>query len=98
MKRALLTGAGAAVVLLVSCAAKWVEPYSWTLRQDGHLRASQRKEDFTFEQWAAKYMPNVKNAYGVVVTPEGAAEIARELKRREAKIIELQNKISNGCN
>jgi hypothetical protein len=96
MNKALLSGLVAGTMVIGACgAAKWQEPYNWTLRSDGRLRASQRKEDFNFAEWSAKYL-KVTGAkeYGIVITPAGAAEIAAELSRRNAKIIELENKLS----
>lgn len=97
MNKSILTGAAFGVTLLVACgAAKWREPYSWTLRSDGHLRDSSRKEDFAnFAAWSAQYLKATgSKEYGIVVTPGGAAELNAELSRRAAKIIELENKLS----
>ena len=82
------------IILLTACAAQWQAPPSWTLRSDGRIRASQRKEDFDFSAWKAKYLDKEGKVYGVVVTPAGAQEIANELSRRNAKIIELENRLS----
>lgn len=96
MNKALFTGMGFGIVLLASCgAAKWVEPHSWTLRPDLRIRHSGRKEDFDFKGWSAKYLKTTGNAeYGILITPAGAKEIADELSRRNATIIELRNKLS----
>lgn len=95
MRRALLSGFAFGIVMLASCgAAKFVEPESWTLRSDGRLRASQRKEDFSFAEWKAKYLAPEGKDYGVTLTPGGVAAIAAELSRRNAKIIQLENKLA----
>ena len=94
ISRYLLLVLGCVVIVLVACAAKWKEPPSWTLREDGRLRRSQAKEDFSFEEWKAKYLSKEGKVYGLVVTPAGAQEIAKELARREARIIYLENQ---GC-
>lgn len=81
------------ITTVVACAAKWKEPPSWTLRQDGRLRAEQRHENFSFDEWKAAYLDKEKKAYGYVVTPAGAESIARELARRDARIVELENQL-----
>lgn len=94
--KAILTGISFGVVLLASCgAAKWVEPDSWTLKEDGHLRASQRKEDFTFPQWKAARLDKEQKNYGVCLTPGGVDAIAAELSARDAKITQLSNQLSD---
>ena len=91
-------GCGFAVTMLVACGAvQWQQPPSWTLRGDGKIRASQRKEEFTLAEFLAKIKKEENKDYSIVVTPAGAKALADELSRRNAKIIELENRIRNGC-
>lgn len=93
----LFLGVGFAGTMLVACATAWTPPPSWTLRGDGILRASQRNEAFTLDEFLAKIQKEEGKSYSIVVTPAGAKALADELAIRSAKIIELQNKIRNGC-
>lgn len=99
MKNTFALGGILALALLFGCgAAKWVEPDSWTFKADGHIRASQRQEDFaTFTAWKSAYLDKEQKNYGVLITPAGADSIAMELARRDAEITQLKNTISNGC-
>ena len=92
------TGVGFGTVLLVACgAAQWQQPDNWTISKDGHVRASQRNEDFTLEQFMAKVKKEEGKDYAITFTPAGVKSVADELSRRNAKIIELENRIRNGC-
>lgn len=83
------------VALLFGCAGySWTPPPSWTLREDGHIRASQNHEDFTIEQFITKVKQDEGKEFVLVLTPAGEQAISRELARRDAKIIELQNQLS----
>jgi hypothetical protein len=97
MKRPLAICALATLAIL-GCAAKWKEPPSWTLRPDGRLRASQRKENFSFKEWSEKYLvpegATGQREVGIVVTPAGAKKIADELTFRQAEIERLKNALS----
>ena len=90
----LLSVLALSALCVVACAAKWKEPPSWTLRADGRLKASQRNENFSFDEWKAAYLDKEKKAYGFVVTPGGAQAIADELARRDAEITRLKNALS----
>lgn len=82
--------------ILFSCAtAGWTPPPSWTLREDGHIRASQRKEDFTVPEFIAKIKKEENKTYGLVLTPAGEEAISRELRRLRAENLELKNKLQD---
>lgn len=85
-----------AVASAVSCgAAKWTPPPSWTIRSDGHIRASQRTEDFTTVEFIQKVKKEEGKDFGFVLTPAGEAEIARELRARAARITQLENELKD---
>jgi hypothetical protein len=84
-----------ALSLIASCASNWIAPPSWTIRSDGHIRASQRDEDFTAEQFIAKVKQEENRDFGYVLTPAGEAEIARELRFRLAEITRLKNELQD---
>ena len=91
-----LLGMGFGLVLLVACgAAQWQQPPSWTLRSDGRVRASQRGENFSLPEFIAFIKKRENKDYAITIAPSGAQEIANELSRRNAKIIELQNQLRN---
>ncbi len=92
--QAVLLGSFLAIVFVAGCAATWQAPPSWTLRRDGHIRASQRNEDFTLQQFMDKIDLEEGKKIAYVVTPAGEAAIERELVRRDAEITELKNQLS----
>ena len=80
------------VLSAVSCgAAKWKPPPSWTIREDGRIRASQRKENFSAAQFIAKVKKEEGKSFGYVLTPHGEAAVAKELRKRAARITKLEN-------
>jgi hypothetical protein len=84
------------VLSAVSCgAASWQAPPSWTVRSDGHMRASQRTEDFTTVEFIQKIKREEGKEFGYVLTPAGEAEIAKELRFRAAEITRLKNELAN---
>lgn len=84
------------VASAVSCgAAKWQAPPSWTIRADGHIRASQRTEDFTTVEFIQKVKREEGKDFGYVLMPSGEAEIARELRARAARITQLENELKD---
>lgn len=91
-----LLGAILMGLVLAACgSATWQTPFNWTLREDNKIRASQRKEVFTFAEWKAAYLDKEGAKHGILITPAGAKEITDELARRNAKILELENKLRN---
>lgn len=80
----------ASAILLTACDENFEPPPSWTLRADGHLRASQRKEDFTLEQAFAMLKRSEQKDYFLVVTPAGEAKISREIRKLQAALLECK--------
>lgn len=91
-----LIGAIASFVLF-SCGTMAYAPPSWTIREDGRIRASQRKEDFSIPEFIAKIKKEEGKSYGLVLTPAGEEEISREIRRLRAENLELKNQLSD-CN
>lgn len=83
------------IVSAVSCATAFAPPPSWTLRKDGRIRASQRGENFSLSEFMEKVKRDEGNEYALVVTPDGEAKIARELRYRQAEITRLKNELSD---
>lgn len=82
--------------LMASCGvAAWNAPPSWTIRSDGRIRASQRKENFSIQEFITKVKSSEGKDFGYVLTPAGEAEISRELRFRAAEITRLRNDLEN---
>jgi len=81
----------------VSCGSTpWNAPPSWTIRSDGHIRASQRKEDFTPKEFITKIQKEEAKSYGLVLAPSGEAAIAARMRFLDSEVIRLKNELS-GC-
>lgn len=82
------------LVVLLSACNGYTSPPSWTLRRDGHIRALQRNEDFTLDQWLDKVRDEEKIAdgkeFGILLTPAGAQAITQELLDCHAKAAETK--------
>lgn len=82
--------------LIISCASQaWSPPPSWTIRADGRIRASQRKEDFSVPEFIAKIKKEENKEYGLVLTPAGEEAISREIRRLRAENLELKNQLQD---
>ena len=82
-------------ILVVSCAAAWIPPNSWTLRSDGRVRASQRKEDFSVIEFIEKVKKEENKEYALVLTPGGEEEISAHIRQLNAQITQLKNDLQN---
>lgn len=61
------------LVCLASCASAEVQ--TWTLRADGRVRASQRKEDFSATEFIEKINASEGKDYAVVIAPSGVKQL-----------------------
>lgn len=78
----------------VACgAAQWTAPNSWTLRADGRVKASQRKEDFSVPEFIAKVKREEAHDYALIVTPNGEADISRHIRELNAKVTSLSQQL-----
>jgi hypothetical protein len=66
--------------LTVSGCVPYTPPPSWTLREDGHFRASQRNEDMNLNDWIAMIHNSEGRDFGICLTPAGAQAISDEIK------------------
>lgn len=89
-----ITGLVVGLVVL-SCASAYTPPPSWTIRTDGRIRASQRKEDFSVPEFIAKIKKEENKEYGLVLTPAGEEAISREIRRLRAENLELKNQLQD---
>lgn len=87
-------------LLLFSCGttgSTWQRPPVWTIRQDCRIRASQRAENFSIEQFIGKIRAEEGKDLGYVLTPKGEAEISRHIRQLEAENENLRQKLRD-CN